>query len=120
MGARAKMDAEHFRHMTGDDAELQAEILQLFRAQAELWRRLLTPDAAVCTWADAAHMLKGSARGLGLWALADACEEAERLGRSGALESRAIDKALLHVRSELADALEALPRFEAANDAGPH
>ncbi|MGE0045249.1 MAG: Hpt domain-containing protein [Hyphomonadaceae bacterium] len=120
MGARAKLDAEHFRHMTGGDAALQAEILQLFRAQAELWNRLLIPDAAVSTWADAAHMLKGSARGLGLWALADACEDAEKIGRSGALESRAIDRALCRVRGELADALEALPRFEAANDAGPH
>lgn len=120
MGARAKLDAEHFRYMTGGDCVLQAEILQLFRAQSELWQRLLIPDAAVCTWTDAAHMLKGSARGLGLWALADACEDAEKIGRSGALDRRAIDRALTSVRSELTDALEALPHFEPANDAGSH
>jgi HPt (histidine-containing phosphotransfer) domain-containing protein len=112
MTALAVLDEDHFRHMTGDDRALQAEILMLFRAQAELWSRLLIPDAPVHTWAEAAHTLKGSARGLGLWRLAEACEDAETAARSGALEGPSITEALRRVRAELADALDALPAVE--------
>lgn len=116
MAARAVLDLEHFRHMTGNDHDLQVEILSLFRAQAELWRRLLIPAAPVSTWEDAAHTLKGAARGLGLWQLADACEEAEELARAGAVQGPAIINALANIRAELAEALTALPVYEAAND----
>jgi HPt (histidine-containing phosphotransfer) domain-containing protein len=113
--ARTILDVDHFRHMTGDDSRLQAEIVQLFRAQAELWRRLLIPDAPVCTWRDCAHTLKGAARSMGLWRLADACEDAEALAVAGVVESPAITRALAHVREGLAEALDALPE-DAAND----
>ncbi|MDX2237733.1 MAG: Hpt domain-containing protein [Hyphomonadaceae bacterium] len=116
MGARAILDEEHFGMMTGGDAALQAEIVTLFRAQAELWTRLLVVDAPVQTWRDAAHTLKGSARGLGLWALADACAQAEQLGRGGAVDGREIAAGLERARAALADALAALPRTDAAND----
>ncbi|MBI1251589.1 MAG: hypothetical protein GC189_08970 [Alphaproteobacteria bacterium] len=116
MGARAILDRDHFGAMTGDDAALQAEIVALFRAQAELWMRLLVVDAPVQTWRDAAHTLKGSARGLGLWALADACERAEWLGRSGETDGREIAAGLAQARAALAEALAALPRPDAAND----
>ncbi|MBL8550501.1 MAG: Hpt domain-containing protein [Hyphomonadaceae bacterium] len=109
---QAILDEAHFRHMTGDDGALQAEILALFRAQSELWSRLLIPDAPVQTWAEAAHTLKGSARGLGLWRLADACEEAEEAARSGAKEGPPITAALRRVRMELENALNALPAVE--------
>ncbi|MGE0830177.1 MAG: Hpt domain-containing protein [Hyphomonadaceae bacterium] len=117
MGARAILDEAHFRHMTGNDRALQAEILMLFRAQAELWDRLLIPDAPLQTWSEAAHTLKGSARGLGLWSLADACEAAENMAEAGAIEGPQIHRALGRVRAELHDALEALPIYEAANGA---
>ena len=80
----AILDTDHFRHMTGDDRALQQEIILLFRGQAQLWRRLIIPDAPVHTWRDAVHSLKGSARGLGLWRLAEACEAAEASGTPGA------------------------------------
>jgi len=108
MAARAILDVDHFRHMTGNDQALQAEIIQLFRAQAELWARLLIPDAPVQTWEDAAHTLKGAARGLGLWTLADACEDAEELARAGAVHGPQVVRALAHIRNELEVALEAL------------
>lgn len=116
MPARATLDEAHFSHMTGGDRALQAEIVTLFRVQAELWSRLLIPDAPVTTWRDAAHTLKGSARGLGLWSLAEACEAAETVAKSGALDGPDVASALSRVRAELAEALAALPRDEAAND----
>lgn len=106
--AAATLDIEHFRAMTGDDLALQAELRELFAAQAVLWRRLLVADAPVQTWRDAAHTLKGSARGLGLWALADACAAVEHAARSGRREGPMIAAALCKARSALDDALEAL------------
>ena len=106
--AAATLDIEHFRAMTGDDPALQAELRELFAAQAVLWRRLLVSDAPVQTWRDAAHTLKGSARGLGLWALADACLAVENAARSGRREGPMIAAALEKARTALDDALEAL------------
>jgi HPt (histidine-containing phosphotransfer) domain-containing protein len=107
-------DRAHFAMMTGGDAALQAEIVALFKVQAQLWSRLLIPDAPTATWTDAAHTAKGSARGLGLWRLAEACEEAERLGRAGAVEGAMVAAALARVREALGEALGALEARAAA------
>lgn len=101
--------------MTGDDAALQAEIVLLFRGQAQLWRRLMIQDAPVHTWRDAVHTVKGSARGLGLWRLAEACDAAEEATRACGPDSRTIGQALAQVRAALDEALAALPEY-AAND----
>jgi len=68
-------DRAHFDHMTGGDAALQAEILDLFRGQAALWTEALASND---NWRSAAHTIKGSARGIGFWTLADACAAAEQ------------------------------------------
>lgn len=101
-------DRAHFDTMTASDRSLQIELIGLFRAQSVLWRRLLIPDAPVHTWRDAAHTVKGTARGLGLWALADACEAAETLGRAGAVEGRWVSEHLERVRARLEEALARL------------
>ena len=106
--ARETFDRKHFAMMTGDDAALQAEIAEIFRVQAALWGKLLIPDAPTGIWTDAAHTVKGSARGLGLWRLADACEDAENLGRAGAVEGAPVKAVLSRVRQALAEALQAL------------
>lgn len=105
---RETFDRQHFAMMTGDDADLQAEIVAIFRVQAQLWGRLLIPDAPTSVWADAAHTVKGSAKGLGLWRLAGACEDAERLGRAGAVEGAPVKAVLSRVRHALDEALQAL------------
>jgi HPt (histidine-containing phosphotransfer) domain-containing protein len=107
-------DQAHFGHMTADDVDLQRELIVLFRQQSVLWRRLLIPDAPTHTWRDAAHTVKGSARGLGLWALADACENAEQLAKAGAVEGRWVSDQLEHVQGRLTEALKALARLEDA------
>jgi hypothetical protein len=106
-------DRAHFAMMTGGDRDLQIEIVGLFRVQAQLWSRLLIPDAPTVTWADAAHTAKGSARGLGLWRLAEACEQAEQLGRAGAVEGEMVRAALARVRLALEEALAALETTQA-------
>lgn len=97
-------DKAHFEHMTGADRALQAEILSLFRGQVEGWTNALTqgPD-----WRLAAHTLKGSARGIGLGLLAEACEAAEAAPEAG------VPAALAQVREALEAALAALDQFVA-------
>jgi HPt (histidine-containing phosphotransfer) domain-containing protein len=121
MTAPAILDRDHLTHMTGGDSALQAELFELFRTQAALWQRLFTPNAPLNTWRDAAHSCKGTAKGLGLWRLAEACTIAEDLGREGLIEGQDVQQALSAVRAELVIALDALadagPMAMAANDA---
>ena len=65
------------RYVAGDQA-LMDEVLEIFRQQVEIWMRLLDPAAPNEAWRDAAHSLKGSALGVGAFALADECDAAER------------------------------------------
>jgi HPt (histidine-containing phosphotransfer) domain-containing protein len=101
-------DRAHFDMMTGADRALQYELICMFREQAALWRLQLCPDAPAGVWGDAAHTVKGSARGLGLFALGDLCAEAEALAKAGAVEGFLVDAALERVQVALAQALQAL------------
>lgn len=105
---RELFDRAHFGMMTGDDVDLQIELVGIFRAQCEIWERLLIPEAPVDTWRDAAHTVKGSARGIGLWALAELSEEAEALGRAGAIDRKSVSRSLERVRRALRTSLAEL------------
>jgi HPt (histidine-containing phosphotransfer) domain-containing protein len=96
------LDRAHFDHMTGADRALQVEVLGLFRAQVDGWTAAMADATA---WREAVHTLKGSARGIGLNALAAACEAAETAEDSEA--------ALADLRVALAQALAALEQFAA-------
>jgi HPt (histidine-containing phosphotransfer) domain-containing protein len=89
MAKRDLTGAVNFAHLeryAGHDQALVDEVLSLFREQASLWLRLLDPAAPGEAWRDAAHSLKGSALGVGAFALADECEAAEQLTGSGEVE----------------------------------
>lgn len=88
-------DRAHFHHMTAGDVDLQGEVLALFRDQVGAWRQALGEASA---WRDAVHTMKGSARGIGFSALAEACESAEQ---GGSLDG---------VRAALAEALAAIEK----------
>ena len=75
------LDVGHLETMTGGDAKLAEEVLGLFRQQVETWRRMLDPMQEPAMWADAAHAIKGAARGVGALALGAACERCEKIGR---------------------------------------
>lgn len=98
------LDRAHFAHMTAGDRALQIEVLGLFREQVENWRAQLASSG---DWRQAAHTLKGSARGIGLNALASACEAAE-----SASDAQSIH-ALADVHRALTAALTELERFAA-------
>ncbi|MBL8546733.1 MAG: Hpt domain-containing protein [Hyphomonadaceae bacterium] len=96
------LDRAHFDHMTGSDRPLQLEVLGLFRLQVDGWSAAMADAQG---WREAVHTLKGSARGIGLNALASACEAAETAEDSEA--------GLAGVRAALSEALSALEQFAA-------
>lgn len=108
----AVLDLAQLEMMTGSDAALAAEALGIFRQSAELWSRMLDPAAEPDHWADAAHAIKGAARSVGAMDLGDACETAEKLGRSGAVTPVAAGVAVSAVKDRLGEALEAIAHVE--------
>jgi HPt (histidine-containing phosphotransfer) domain-containing protein len=75
------IDTEHLRRMTLGDASLEREVLAMFSAQAV---SLIATLAALPADAGAlAHTLKGSARAIGAFGVADAAESLEAAISSG-------------------------------------
>ncbi|MBA4038019.1 MAG: histidine kinase [Bradyrhizobium sp.] len=75
------IDFEHLQRMTLGDAGLEQEVLAMFSAQAA---RLVSTLAAMPSDAAAlAHTLKGSARAIGAFAVAEAASRLEAVIGSG-------------------------------------
>lgn len=75
------LDLDHLARMTLGDAELEREVLAMFAEQAV---RLVAAMTAPPAEAGAlAHKLKGSARGIGAFAVADAAGSLETAIRTG-------------------------------------
>jgi HPt (histidine-containing phosphotransfer) domain-containing protein len=72
------VDFAYLEKFAAGDALVIDEVLGLFREQAVLWSGLLDPSRD--GWRDAAHTIKGAARGIGAFTLGDACERAEEGG----------------------------------------
>ena len=86
------VDLGHLDRYTGGSKALNEEILRLFEGQCrELLAKMEsfagTTDAK--SWRDIAHTLKGAARGVGAFALADAAAEAETADPSNAPRAKA-------------------------------
>ncbi|MEM8986815.1 MAG: Hpt domain-containing protein [Pseudomonadota bacterium] len=112
--AATAIDMTHLSRYTGGDKALENEILSIFEHQTELWMRLLDPNAPDDAWKDAAHSLKGSAKGVGAWAVADLCEKAEALV-GDELKVRAVRSVLLdELRSALNAAVDEVRRLRSA------
>ena len=102
MARRDLTGAVNFKHLetyAAGDQGVVDEVLAIFREQAAMWIRLLDPAAE--GWRDAAHTLKGSALGIGAFALADECEAAEQAGDDLGTRTRRLES----VRTELDRAL---------------
>jgi HPt (histidine-containing phosphotransfer) domain-containing protein len=93
---RPVVDLAHLARYTGGDTALNAEILRLFDMQTsemvdQLRAILASGDAK--SWKLVTHTLKGAARGVGAFSLADAAAHAEPidLSRDRGNASEAID-----------------------------
>ena len=106
------IDISQLEMMTSGDPALAVEALGIFRQSAELWSRLLDAGADAEQWADAAHGIKGAARSIGAMALGDACETAEKLGRSGMATRVEAVVAISAIKDTLGQALESMAHVE--------
>ncbi len=73
----APIDLDHLSRYVFGDKALLAEVLGIFRDEAAQISARMTPAMDDDAWRLAAHKLKGAARGIGAFALADAAERAE-------------------------------------------
>ena len=105
------VDLVHLSKYTLGDRSLECELLSLFRCQSGVYLQRLETAASLSEWREAAHSLKGSARGIGAWAVGDQAETIEQLSeldgasREDALMKvrGAIDETIAHVAILLAD-----------------
>ena len=82
------IDFEHLQRMTLGDAGIEQEVLMMFSAQsAKLVQGLLVRPADAGALA---HTLKGSARAIGAFAVADAAEQLEAAIAGGSDPSAAL------------------------------
>ena len=101
------IDIEHLRRMTLGDATLEHEVLAMFSAQAV---RLIGALAKLPAEAGAlAHTLKGSARAIGAFQVADATEAFEAALRDGGEPSKTL-AALQHAVARARNAIDAMLR----------
>lgn len=106
-----QIDIDHLLKMTGQDANLADEVLEIFRNQAETWGRMLSVDVDQTEWADAAHALKGAALSIGANEFAESCAKVETRGRAEERASRIEAAALLSaLKDDLVHVIEACAR----------
>ena len=90
------VDFAYLEGFAAGDEALVDEVLEIFREQSVIWGALLRADHE--GWRDAAHTLKGAARGVGAFALGDACEICEAAGPTALAKVRdALDAALADI-----------------------
>jgi hypothetical protein len=76
-GSERPIDLVHLARMTRGDRSLEREVLQLFDRQATTLIGRMRSSAAPAVSA-AAHVLTGSARGIGAWPVARAAQAVEQ------------------------------------------
>ena len=76
-GGSSVLNLEHLNQYTLGDSALQGELLGMFRDQLHAQSRKLESATDARAWMQAAHTLKGAARAVGAFALADAAERLE-------------------------------------------
>lgn len=88
------LDLAHLARYTLRDPALEAEVLSLFTQQAPVTIARLRRAESERQWRDAAHTLKGSARAIGAWHVAQQAEECEQEPdwQSASRRSRAIEE----------------------------
>jgi hypothetical protein len=95
------VDFAYLEGFLGGDAVVAAEVLELFRQQADGWAEGLT--AANPEWRAVAHTVKGAARGVGAGALGEACHAAEFGSAAELPAARAeLERALAEIADYLA------------------
>lgn len=95
------VDLVHLAKYTMGNRDLEHEVLRLFTKQSLIYLERLRNAADQRTWREAAHTLKGSARGIGAWQVAEVATALEQVNsdRSNGKRDRLV-KDLCHSISE--------------------
>jgi hypothetical protein len=104
----AAIDRAHLKAMTMGDETLAREVLALFDRQGAMMMKRL-PGASAKAKAEMAHALKGSARGIGAWRVADAATLVEIAGDAIALKE--LNDVVAEARAEIALVLKEASPF---------
>lgn len=83
-GSMKPVDLVHLCGMTMGDRDLEAEVLSIFLSQSAIYLKAWHAAKDARGRKQAAHSLKGAARGIGAWNLAHLAEAAEQPGFRGA------------------------------------
>lgn len=98
-------DRTHLGRYTGGDHGLEVELVGLMCEQAERCIDRMAEASGAKEFQDAAHTLKGAARGVGAFALATACERAEEAPQAERADAEAeIATRYAETRTAFADA----------------
>ena len=88
-GGTKPVDLAYLGRFTLGNLALEAEVLDLFMTHTPPYLAALEAAVTAKAWHDAAHTLKGAARGIGAWRLARCAEMAERLRFDTDIDRRA-------------------------------
>ena len=77
------LDLAHLERYTVGNLAFERELLGLFRSQLLAQVAAIVEAVDAEQWRFATHTLKGVARSLGAWAIADTAERLEQLGHGG-------------------------------------
>lgn len=111
--SKRPVDLVHLARYTLGNRALEREVLELFLTQSQIYLERLRESAEDRAWRDAAHTIKGSARGIGAWGVASVAEAAEALQGEALAADRApmiealeqqVEEASVFIRTLLADA----------------
>jgi HPt (histidine-containing phosphotransfer) domain-containing protein len=102
------LDRAHLSRHTFGDRHLEREVLDLFRTQSLIYLGRVKAARSDIEWRDAVHSLKGSARAIGAWRMAEVAERAEAGNPSSRAASIAqIESSLQEVNTLIGTLLEA-------------
>ena len=101
-GCSRPIDLVHLARYTMGSRDLEREMLELFSGQAPVYFKRLAVADGDKAWREAAHSLKGSARAVGAWRVAELAEAAETLQSERLVGGR--EAALAGLRAAIAAA----------------
>jgi HPt (histidine-containing phosphotransfer) domain-containing protein len=106
MQAAKTLDLDHLSAQAAGDKMLMQQVLGLFLDHAETVLEGLAAATDAKAWRDHAHALKGSAKGVGCWGVADAALTAEQ---------RPLDvQTIAPLRAAFAEARTAIAAYQAS------
>lgn len=83
-GNAKPVDLVHLSTLTMGDRDLEREVLGMFLSHSDIYLTTLKAAGSAQARKQAAHSLKGAARGIGAWQLAEFAQQAEGRNYDGA------------------------------------